>query len=382
MEFQEFVDLYTECQPLRRIIARIDTAQTAVLTCISLLEEAVRYYLEIQHDISAFILIDWNGRDGNETIKSILQKFPYKIYLYPCTKKDSDPQKTYCLYAKNTREFWKQDGMLTLYQECLKKGFLPEQVHISENCYRQFGKNYAYAPYIQKRLSEAFLIYQNLADEESKAVYLQLLKAFATGDPSYLPLSKYPQYRHPLVAVSKDDTVIIDGGALNGTSSIELYKQGSEKTKVLAFEAVPSLYTECEKNVKAYPAISMVPYALWNKDDVFYIENKQGGSSVSKEKTEKSETCHSIALDTYYAKNHIEDCSLIKLDIEGAEPQCLQGAKETIAKYHPKLHISIYHSIEQFFDIPLYLLLKYPQYKFYLGHHSLWFWETTLYAKM
>lgn len=381
MEFQEFVKLYTQCAPIRQIMAKIDPVQTAVITSINLLEEAIQYYQKIQDDPQTFILIDWDGKNNNEVIKNTLKKFPRKIYTYPYPKKDAVSQKQFCLYAQNLYEFWRKDGMLTLYAACMEKGFKAEQVHISENCYRQFGKNYAYAPYIQKRLPEAFVIYQNLADEESRAVYLQLLKAHATGDPCYLPLSNYPQYQHPQVSVDKDDTVIIDGGALNGTSSIKLFKQGSEKTKVLAFEAVPSLYAECEKNVEAYPTISIVPYALWNEEDVFYIENNQGGSSISKEKTEKSETCHSIALDKYYAENYINDCSLIKLDIEGAEPECLQGAKETISQYQPKLHVSIYHSIEQFFDIPLYLLSNYPHYNFYIGHHTLWFWETTLYAK-
>lgn len=150
----------------------------------------------------------------------------------------------------------------------------------------------------------------------------------------------------------------------------------------MGFEPVPSLYAKCQEKVKKYPNITMVPYALWDKDDTFYIENMpMGGSRVVTEKTANSETCRCISLDSYYAKNTLQDCSLIKLDIEGAEPQCLQGAKETIAKYTPKLHISIYHGIEQFFDIPLYLLSSYPHYTFYLGHHSVWFFESILYAK-
>lgn len=381
MNYQEFAELYAACAPIRETVLKINPRETAVITGSSLLTEAVNYYQKSQNAVPTFILIDWDGKTSCEKIKTILQNFSFKIIVCPYTKKDNIPQKKYCLYAKDLYDFWNEDGMLFLYQQCLQKG-VPQEIFISENSYRQFGKNRRYAAYIEKRLPEAFIIYQHLADSESKKTYLQLLKAYATGNPDYLPFSLYPQYRHPLVSVNREDTMIIDGGALDGASTIELLQQGSAKTKALAFEAVPSLYTECQKNVKEYPNITIAPYALWDKDDVFYIENNQGGSHITKEKTAHSETCHSIALDKYYAENNINNCSLIKLDIEGAEPQCLQGAKETIAKYHPKLHISIYHTMEQFFDIPLYLLSLYPQYKFYIGHHTLWFWETILYAKM
>lgn len=380
MKLQDFLELYIHCQPLRKTISTLDTQEIAVITYKDLLLEAIEYYKEIQNTVPVFILIDWDGKNLEESIKNKILSYSNKIIIYPYTKIQKIPQKQYCLYAKDMFEFWRQYGFLHLYNLCLAQG-LPSNIYISENCYKQFGKAYPLAPYIEKRLPEAFLIYNHLADEESKKTYIQLLKAYATGEPDYLPYALYPQYKHPIVSVSQEDKIIIDGGALNGTSSKDFLKQGSENTKVLAFEAVPSLYEKCQENVKDYPNIQIVPYALWDKKDTFYIENNQGGSFVTKEKTEKSETCYSIALDEYYKENNIQDCSLIKLDIEGAEPECLLGAKNTIAQCKPKLQISIYHKIDQFFDIPIYLLSNYPTYKFYLGHHTLWFWETILYAK-
>lgn len=380
MKLQDFLELYSACRPLRKTVKTISIQDTAVITNKALLAEAVAYYKQIQMDMPAFILIDWDGKSDDQSVKETIQASSPKIIVYPHTKIGKVPQKQYCLYAQNLYEFWRENGILPLYEAYLKKG-LPPYVLIAENCYRQFGKGYPLAPYIESRLPEAFLLYSHFADEKSRQVFLQLLKAYATGDPDYLPYSDYPQYKHPEVSVSADDSVIIDGGALNGSSSIDFAKQGSEQTKVLAFEAVPSLYEKCRENVKNYPNITIVPYALWNQKDTFYIENNQGGSFITKNKTENSETCHSVPLDDYYRENPVTDCSLIKLDIEGAEPECLAGAKDVISRYMPKLQISVYHKIEQFFDIPLYLLSNFPSYKFYLGHHTLWFWETILYAK-
>ena len=39
----------------------------------------------------------------------------------------------------------------------------------------------------------------------------------------------------------------------------------------------------------------------------------------------------------------LERVDFIKMDIEGAEPNALRGGRETIAKFHPRLAMSVYH---------------------------------------
>lgn len=70
----------------------------------------------------------------------------------------------------------------------------------------------------------------------------------------------------------------------------------------------------------------------------------------------------------------------IKMDIEGAELSALKGGMEIIKKYRPQLAISIYHSSEDFVNIPLYLSENLENYKFRIGHYSDAIIETVLYA--
>ena len=70
----------------------------------------------------------------------------------------------------------------------------------------------------------------------------------------------------------------------------------------------------------------------------------------------------------------------IKADIEGAEMNLLHGAKKIIQKYKPKLAISIYHTIMDFFEIPLYIKSLVPEYKMAIRHYSNNTTETVLYA--
>lgn len=70
----------------------------------------------------------------------------------------------------------------------------------------------------------------------------------------------------------------------------------------------------------------------------------------------------------------------IKMDIEGAEFSALKGGIETIKKCRPQLAISIYHSSEDFVNIPLYLKDNLKNYHYALGHYSPTLSETVLYA--
>jgi hypothetical protein len=61
-----------------------------------------------------------------------------------------------------------------------------------------------------------------------------------------------------------------------------------------------------------------------------------------------------------------ERVSCIKIDVEGAELQSIQGSKKTIEKNKPILLISVYHTPEDLFFIKPFLTSIVPEYKFFL----------------
>lgn len=75
-----------------------------------------------------------------------------------------------------------------------------------------------------------------------------------------------------------------------------------------------------------------------------------------------------------------DNVTFIKMDIEGAEMEALEGAQKTIERCKPKLAISIYHKEDDLWEIPYYILKKYPWYKIYIRHYALTTNETVMYA--
>ena len=72
--------------------------------------------------------------------------------------------------------------------------------------------------------------------------------------------------------------------------------------------------------------------------------------------------------------------NMIKMDIEGAEPQALLGAKELVAEHRPRLAISIYHCPDHLWNIPLRVGEWGCNYRLYLRVHGFNLFDIVLYA--
>ena len=91
-------------------------------------------------------------------------------------------------------------------------------------------------------------------------------------------------------------------------------------------------------------------------------------------------TFRAVKLDTIVAELSLRRLDCIKMDIEGAEERALKGGIETINRFRPNLAISIYHTPDQFLDIPLYLARNLNKYRFFVRSYHFISNETILYA--
>jgi FkbM family methyltransferase len=111
--------------------------------------------------------------------------------------------------------------------------------------------------------------------------------------------------------------------------------------KVVAFEPFPENIACLRKHIAINNAnnVRVVEAAVANSDGM--ISFKSGPTSTRGSIANDGELkVRSIRLDTLVERGNIPLPDLIKLDIEGAEFQALQGAQRTIETYHPLIFLA------------------------------------------
>ncbi len=115
---------------------------------------------------------------------------------------------------------------------------------------------------------------------------------------------------------------------------------------------------------------------------MYYIDRGPGSRVFMKKDQSFDGEVKSLSIDQLVKDMNLEKIDFIKMDIEGAEPYALKGAEATIRKFRPKLAIAIYHSLDDFTNIPKFINELDLGYKFYLAHFTIHAEETVLYAEI
>lgn len=175
------------------------------------------------------------------------------------------------------------------------------------------------------------------------------------------------------------DMIFLDGGAYIG-DTIQLLSEllhGPCKY-IYAFEPNDENFKKMKASVKKYgPCVCCINSGLDNHDRVVSFLKADAGSRISTDGTEEI-----TVLD---AGKFLSDLTenvptFIKLDIEGKEPEVIKAMDAFIKTHRPDLAISVYHKLEDLWEIPLQIHKINPAYKIYLRHQSNYFTETVCYA--
>lgn len=229
--------------------------------------------------------------------------------------------------------------------------------------------------YIKENEDKFDFVYNNLADDESKRVYLGILRFKVSGKIEYLLSSfadKGSVYRDILTLTEKE--TILDLGAYDGDTIREFCEATNGKyASITALEPDAKNYKKLLKNTEGMCNVTCLNMGAWNKEDTLIFSTKAGRNSrLSAEGTGVKVT----DIDTLSIP-----ASFIKMDIEGSELRALCGMKQTIIKYKPKLYVCAYHRNEDLFSLPLKIWNICPDYKIYFRHSKyIPAWESNFYA--
>ncbi len=213
-------------------------------------------------------------------------------------------------------------------------------------------------------------VYELLADEKSRTVFISLVNFKITQDGKWLNKiadNEHEQYFDRVMELNAHES-FVDCGAYIGDMDEYSQRLDGRWDNYYCFEADLDVFTELNRHVDSCyedKPIDLYNVGCWDSKTTLYFETAGSGSSSITDKM-KDVKIEADSLDHLLADKKV---SVIKMDIEGAEQRALAGARQIITTQHPKLTISVYHSLEDFLEIPKLLSAYSDQYKIYLRHY-------------
>lgn len=197
------------------------------------------------------------------------------------------------------------------------------------------------------------------------------------------PILFIDQYENDEVKIDDGDILLDCGGCWGDTAMFFAHKVGNFG-HVYSFEFIPENINIFKQNISLNESISnritLVEKALGEKtDETLCFSNNGPGSRLGEPSTQTIKV-QSITIDDFVRRNNVSKVDFIKMDIEGSELPSLKGAINVLKEFKPKLAISIYHSLDDFVNIPIFLESLHLEYRFYIKHGTIHNEETVLLA--
>lgn len=222
-----------------------------------------------------------------------------------------------------------------------------------------------------------------LEDDESYKVFQNLYQYMVTGNINYITEISTVEEQYFIKEVCEylgnNEISVVDAGAYEGELIRAILENHLNVKEWYCFETNTENYQILKKNAYENNFIGKqvcVNKGLWN-EHIWMNVKGDGTSSKVVEGDRGEDQVEMVTIDEFFQDIHID---LIKMDIEGAEMNALKGGMEVIKRDRPILAISIYHSIEDYYDIMKLMIRELKDYRYYVRHHSMVFCETVLYA--
>lgn len=245
------------------------------------------------------------------------------------------------------------------------------------------------AAILQEHQDRIGFVLGNLADEESTRSYMRVLTAEPLALWRHYAANTYNtiQYFDPKLLSFDEGAVVLNGGVHDGFEIPFFCALTGTGGKTFNFDpcGFDFLSDYVRETIGFFgSAIEERRVALWDREGEvsLYMGEEQvvGREAKGEVRGVEARTFPCTSIDGFVAAEGLDRADLIKMDLEGAEVQAVVGMMETVRTLRPQLAISIYHGINDFWDIPMYLMNKCENYAFFIRSYSSQLEETVLYA--
>ncbi|MDR2690135.1 MAG: FkbM family methyltransferase [Azoarcus sp.] len=201
---------------------------------------------------------------------------------------------------------------------------------------------------------------------------------FPQGDSGvwgYIQSFLLEQYRYGDNVTVREGDVFLDCGAYCGDTAVWAIRQGAGR--VYSFEPHPAHLDCLRRNDQKYGQgrIVTLPIGLGATEGSMNLEGYGPAARLVAEGQVQNQgqppiQVPVVTLDNWCRNNAVKP-DFIKMDLEGAEVDVLQGARGIITEYKPRLAICLYHRLSDMWVIPRMIKEMVPGYRFWCRQNSL-----------
>ncbi len=243
-------------------------------------------------------------------------------------------------------------------------------------CVPVFGDEIFNREFIEKHETELNEAY-NLFEDDSKEIFAGCVDFMFGGELDTLKkitTDKCEAFEN--IIKLGDSESYLDLGAYRGDTVEEFLRYCAGKySGITALEPDRRTFKKLEAYLENIGNSTAYQFAVYRENKTLIFSNKAGRQSTISDKGVETQA---VCVDSLYADKTV---TYIKMDVEGAEKEAIQGAEITLKNQKPKLNIALYHRSNDIFSIPLQIAEINPEYKFYLRRHPyIPCWDMNLYC--
>lgn len=276
---------------------------------------------------------------------------------------------------------------MQIKQQLIDLGYQGSNIHLYNFAFMNLS--YTDCDFIHEHISDFQRAYDRMSDEKSRKIFVYLLNYKITKDMVYLEkMQEYVddeknQYFDKDIFEFIQEECFCDIGAYTGDTLASFIKHYEKWDTYYAFEADKYAYLKLKnriQGIETHNKIFTYNLAAWNKEDKVYFTSNFGSSTMHSEAEKMENEVEAKKLDNILKNRKI---TMIKMDIEGAEYNALNGLKQVIKDNYPVLAISVYHLRDDYYKLTDFideLFSGREKYKFYMRQYRYTPTETVCYA--
>lgn len=214
------------------------------------------------------------------------------------------------------------------------------------------GKILTYEHYNEHRKDFEW-VYGCMADEKSRRTLEGFINACISGSAQGIEREHTPEHYFNDITGDYPVRCMVDCGAYTGDTVEAAAGFYADLDTVIAFEPdrqnmgrLKQMAGRTDLPVKNW---SFIEKASWSGKTELCFKAAGQASCVSGDGEVR---IPADTIDHVLAGMAPVKVDFIKMDVEGSEKESLSGARETIRKDHPVLAVSVYHKIEDLYEIP------------------------------